>query len=87
MADDHGPNIKNDEVYEKLKNEGYGKAKAAKISNAVASDEIDAAEEGGRASPYEDWSKEELYDRAQELGVDGRSDMTKNELIAALRDT
>jgi hypothetical protein len=34
----------------------------------------------------EDRSKEQLYTRAQELGIDGRSQMTKAELIAALRN-
>ena len=34
---------------------------------------------------YEDWTKDELYDRAREIGIEGRSDMTKDELIAALR--
>ena len=31
-------------------------------------------------------SKDELYNRAQELDVEGRSDMTKDELIDAIRD-
>ena len=28
---------------------------------------------------------DELYDRAQHIGIEGRSDMTKGELIEALR--
>lgn len=36
-------------------------------------------------TPYEQWTKSELYERAQELDVDGRSGMSKRELIAALR--
>ena len=40
---------------------------------------------GGKAPPYEEWTKDELYERAQELEIDGRSDMTKDELIDALR--
>lgn len=35
---------------------------------------------------YEDWTKAELYERAQELDIAGRSQMTKDELITALRD-
>lgn len=29
-------------------------------------------------------SREELYHRAQELGIEGRSEMTKDELVAAI---
>ena len=87
MPKDHGPSIKNDKVYEALRDEDYGKAKAASIANAIASDEINAAEKGGKARPYEDWSKDALYRRAQELDIPGRSDMTKAELIAVLRDS
>ena len=77
---DHGPSIKNDEQYEALRDEGYSKEKAARIANAD-----NAGEKGGKQPPYEEWTKDELYDRAQELEVDGRSDMTKDELIDALR--
>ena len=34
---------------------------------------------------YENWTKEELYERAQELDVNGRSGMSKNQLVKALR--
>lgn len=80
MADDHGPSIKNDEQYEALREEGMSKEKAARIANTD-----DAAEKGGSQPPYEEWTKDELYDRARELDVDGRSDMDKDELIEALR--
>ncbi len=80
MAKDHGPSIKNDEQYEALLDDGMSKEKAARIANTP-----DASEKGGRADPYEEWTKDELYERAQELDVDGRSDMTKDELISALR--
>jgi hypothetical protein len=42
---------------------------------------------GGKAPPYEDWTKDDLYVRAQELDIDGRSGMTKDELIEALRNS
>ena len=80
--EDHGPSIKDDAQYEALRDEGYDKSTAAAIANS--GDE--ASEKGGKASPYEQWTADELYERAQELDVDGRSDMTKDELIAALRD-
>ncbi|MEE8599515.1 DUF7218 family protein [Euzebya tangerina] len=80
MATDHGPSIKDDEQYESLRDDGMSKSKAAAIANTD-----DAASKGGQQPPYEEWTKEELYERAQELDVDGRSDMTKDELIEALR--
>ena len=81
MAKDHGPSIKNDEQYEALREDGMSKEKAARIANTP-----DASEKGGEAPPYEEWTKDELYERAQELEIEGRSGMTKDELISALRD-
>ncbi len=78
---DHGPSIKNDDQYEALRDDGMSKEKAARIANSP-----DASEKGGHAAPYEEWTKDELYERAQELEIDGRSDMDKDELISALRD-
>lgn len=34
---------------------------------------------------YESWNKDDLYERAQELDIDGRSQMSKRQLIEALR--
>lgn len=83
MAD----SIKDPEVYEALVREGNSKSKAAAIANAAARDGRSAVgERGGEAGSYEDWTKEELYTRAQELDIEGRSGMTKDELIEALRD-
>lgn len=80
---DHGPSIKDDEQYERLREDGMSKEKAAAIANT---DRQTAGERGGKQPPYEDWTAEELYERAQELDVDGRSDMDKDELIRALRE-
>lgn len=80
MAQDHGSSIKNDAQYEALRNDGMSKEKAARIANSEG-----ASERGGQSPPYEEWTKDELYDRAQELDVDGRSSMDKTELIEALR--
>ncbi len=85
MSKDHGPSIKDDDTYEALRDEGYSKEKAARIANAQANDDQEPSVKGGEQPPYEEWSKEDLYDRAQELEIDGRSDMTKDELIEALR--
>jgi hypothetical protein len=80
---DHGPSVKDDEQYEALRREGASKEKAARIANT---DRTTAAKRGGSSSPYEDWTRDELYDRAKEIGIDGRSNMTKDELIDALRN-
>lgn len=80
MATDHGPSIQNDDQYEALREQGMSKEKAARIANSAG-----ASERGGAAAPYEEWTKDELYERARELEIDGRSGMTKDELITALR--
>ncbi|SFS19475.1 DUF7218 family protein [Yoonia litorea] len=86
MTKDHGPSIKDDETYEALREDGASKEKAARIANAQASDDQDPSKKGGKAKSYEDWTKDDLYERAQELDIEGRSDMDKDELIEALRN-
>ena len=79
------PSIKDEETYEALREDGASKEKAARIANAQANDDMEPGEKGGKAPPYEEWTKDDLYERAQEIGIEGRSDMTKDELIEALR--
>lgn len=81
MQKDHGPTIKNDEQYEKLREKGMSKEKAARIANTANS-----GKKGGKAEPYEERTKEELYEKAKQIGIEGRSDMNKKELIKALRN-
>ena len=83
MAKDHGSSIKDDEQYEALRDEGASKEKAARIAN---SDRQSTGEKGGSSPSYDDWSKDDLYDKAQDVGIEGRSDMSKDELIDALRN-
>lgn len=82
MAKDHGPSIKDDAQYEELRRQGMSKEKAARIANTPRRE---AGGRGGRAEKYEDWTKNELYQKAKEVGIDGRSKMNKQELIDALR--
>ena len=81
-AKDHGPQIKDDEQYEALRDQGMSKEKAARIAN---SDRRQTGKKGGKAGTYEDWSKDDLYEKAKEVGIEGRSKMDKGELIDALR--
>jgi hypothetical protein len=75
------PQIKNEEQYEALRDKGYSKEKSARIANTP-----DSGTKGGKASPYEEWTKKELYNKAKMIGIEGRSSMTKDELIQALRN-
>lgn len=83
MAKDHGPSIKDDEQYDALRDKGMSEEAAARIANT---DRSAAGERGGSSPRYEEWTRDELYERAQELDVDGRSDMIRDELIEALRN-
>ncbi|MHA6287026.1 DUF7218 family protein [Maricaulis sp. CAU 1757] len=86
MTKDHGASIKDDKLYEDLREDGMSKEKAARIANAKANDDQSPSKKGGQQPPYDEWTKDELYERAQEIGIDGRSDMDKDELIKALRN-
>jgi hypothetical protein len=83
MAKDHGPSVKDDEQYEKLRQKGESKEKAARIANTGRSS---AGKRGGESGSYEDWSKKDLQERAKEIGIEGRSKMDKGDLIEALRN-
>ncbi|WP_289036936.1 Rho termination factor N-terminal domain-containing protein [uncultured Zobellia sp.] len=75
------PSVKNEEQYEALRDKGYSKEKSARIANSPNS-----GKKGGKAKPYEEWTKEELYEQAKNVGIEGRSKMTKQELIHAIRN-
>ena len=61
MAKDHGPTVKDDGLYEELRQDGASKEKAARIANAKAGGE-DVSQKGGEAENYEDRTKDELID-------------------------
>jgi hypothetical protein len=48
MAKDHGPSIKDDKLYEKLRDEGESQEKAARIANAKAGG-TDVSKKGAKA--------------------------------------
>ncbi|MDQ3958131.1 MAG: Rho termination factor, partial [Actinomycetota bacterium] len=69
MAKDHGSSVKDDEQYEALRREGESKEKAARIANASANtSRSHVGKKGGRAESYEEWTVDELQDRAKEIG-------------------
>ena len=82
-----GPSVKDKELYESLRDEGNSKEKSARIANAAAaSSRKSVGRKGGESPSYDDWNKDDLVKRARELDVKGRSSMSKNELISALRN-
>ena len=81
MAKDHGPSVKDDTLYEDLRRDGASKEKAARIANAKAAGTIDH-----RATALEVRTKDDLMREAREIGIAGRSTMTKAELVKAIRE-
>jgi hypothetical protein len=83
----HGPSVKDPEVYEALRREGASKEKAARISNEGAgSSRSEVGRRGGDAEDLDERTVDELHERAKELGIEGHSDMSKRELISAIRN-
>jgi hypothetical protein len=82
-----GPSVKDPEMYESLRDEGASKEKAARISNAAANtSRASVGRKGGRSGDYDDWTKDDLMKRAREIGIEGRSSMSKAQLVNALRN-
>lgn len=75
-----GPQVKDKDQYEALRDKGYSKEKSARIANSKR-----AERRGGKAAAYEDRTKQDLYEQAKKVGIEGRSKMTKAELADALR--
>lgn len=80
------PSLKDEELYEKLRDDGASKEKAARISNAAAKEgRSEVGRRGGSHEAYEEWTVAELRSRARELGLSGYSDLRKADLIKKLR--
>jgi hypothetical protein len=83
-----GNSLKDPELYEELRKQGDSKQKAARISNAAASQGRSAVgRKGGEHGDYEDWTVPELRKRAKEIGLTGYSGKKKSELISSLRNS
>lgn len=81
------PQIKDEKLYQALRREGNSEEKSARIANAAAaSSRKTVGERGGHSPSYDGWTKKDLEQRAREIGIKGRSVMSKAQLISALRD-
>ncbi|HEY2263904.1 MAG TPA: Rho termination factor N-terminal domain-containing protein [Streptosporangiaceae bacterium] len=79
--------IKDEKTYRALRREGNSEEKSARIANAAAgSSRKSVGSRGGKSGSYDDWTKKDLLQRARELGISGRSSMSKPQLIDALRN-
>jgi hypothetical protein len=78
--------IKDEKTYQELRKHGESKEKSARIANASAGrGRRKVAAKGGKGGSYQDWSKADLVKRAREIGLKGRSSMSKDQLVKALR--
>jgi hypothetical protein len=80
------PQIKDEKTYRALRREGNSEEKSARIANAAAAtSRRSVASRGGSSPSYDEWTKKDLLRRAREIGIKGRSSMSKAQLISALR--
>ena len=54
-------------------------------NNAVKATRKKAGKRGGAAGSYDNWKVPDLRRRAKQVGITGRSAMTKKQLVKALR--
>ena len=82
-----GPSVKDDKVYEAIRDQGGSKEKAARIANASAArSRSSVGKKGGESGSYQDWKVDDLRKRAKELGLSGYSGKNKSELVSMLRN-
>jgi hypothetical protein len=88
MPGKKNPSVKDAELYEKLRDDGASKQKAARISNAAAKKgRSSSGRKGGKAGDYDDWTVPQLKAKAKEIGLKGYSGKKTSDLISALRNS
>jgi hypothetical protein len=79
--------IKSEKTYKELRKKGGSKEKSARIANAsAASGKSKVAAKGGKSPSYDAWTVDKLRKKAAEVGIKGRSSMSKAQLVSALRN-
>lgn len=79
--------IKDEKTYQKVRKQGASKEKAARIANAAAKEgRKNVGRRGGKSGAYDEWTVEDLKKKARQVGIEGRSNMNKKELVKALRN-
>ena len=79
--------IKDEKQYQKLREQGESKEKSAgSPTPRPPAGGARSGAKGGKGGSYQDWSKTDLVKKAREIGIKGRSSMSKDQLIKALRN-
>ncbi len=81
MDMDYHPLAGDEELFDALQRRGVGPITAVRIATAHDETKNDDLSH----ISYDKRSRKDLYDRAKELGIAGRSSMNRAELIEALR--
>ncbi|GGE88821.1 DUF7218 family protein [Mycetocola zhadangensis] len=88
MPQNAASRLKDPGLYDKLRDDGQSKQKAARIANAAGTQgRSKLGQKGGEFGSYEDWMVDDLRKRAKEIGQAGYSRKKKSDLISALRNS
>jgi len=63
-----------------------GKEEVGELTQEVKNKGDDLIGKARKLTSYDEWTKDELYERAKRAGIDGYSKMNKSELIEALKN-
>jgi len=82
MPKDERSSVPGEERDEAIRRSGASEEKAARIAN---NPDHRAGVREGKAPPYEEWIRQELFEKAKRVGIKGRARMTRQQLMFALR--